>query len=157
MQKLCTLLQPLLLTARDLQPLGYGDGISCPHQQDRHQWQAEAACPAQPLGALSIVLELSIQQGERLPLLQQIQRLTPGFPLQQTIQFHPQTRREGGRCPRRRVVLAPGPGPLLNGAANLLSALLCQLELQPRGVSGGTEHPGGIVLNAAPMQKTQLA
>ena len=45
---------------------------------------------------------------------------------------------------------------MLHGAADLLTALLRKLETQPSGVTGSSDHAGGVVLNAARVQKADL-
>jgi len=110
----------------------------------------------EPLRPPWIVLKLVVQQRQCLPLLQKIQRLGPWFPLQQPLQLHPQPCCQGRWGIQRSIAMAPGQGPLIHGAANLLSALLSKLETKSSGIASGPDHPGGVVLNAAGMQKPQL-
>ena len=148
-----TLLQPLLLLARNLQPL-HRQGIYAPKSNAGIRG-VETLRPAQPLRAPRILLKLLTSTAAAPALLQQIQRLSPWFPLEQSLQLHAETTCQSRRCCCRWITLAPGPGPLGNGAADLLLGLLRKLETQPRH-NAPHESPGGVVFERWWHAETQL-
>ena len=145
-----------LLLISKLQAGGHGQGVPSPNQQGRNHRDAKTAGPMQTPAPVLIRLQPSIQQGKGTPVLQMGKGNLPGLPLHQQGQLHTKPARQCRWCQLRGLARAPGPGPVAQGGSQLLQRLWRQIKTKPRRIPGSPDHTGGVISNAAAMEKQQL-
>ena len=86
--------------------------------------------------------------------LQQVQGDGPGFMVQQPLQLHAQLLASaGGAVPAHPHL--PGPGPCCNSFTDLLQSFKAKIHAQTGAVACCADHSGGVIADAAGMQKLQ--